>query len=278
MTRPPVLTETDTWRTRLAGGGATHLSSHARHPRPATSDKTKGSQAQPGRQPQRESARRPVGTLTSASDITDARELNSKSLGAVARLVVTAAAPPATVLPQPPCNHVAFPKVPAASSAGQVAQLLDSRKIAALVSALEATRWTGRPGYPDPFDGRDGARQVCLRRPDVDSPCGVGFRARDPARRNHRWYPRRAVRLRLLPVYNQAPEVRRHAGPVHRRCDRLPARADARAWPQRRHQRLRHARLRQRQRYVSKHGPEREALHRSGRLLGPPLRCLNAQG
>src|SRR5215207_9006135 len=33
--------ETDTWRTRLAGGGATHLSSHARHPRPATSDKTR---------------------------------------------------------------------------------------------------------------------------------------------------------------------------------------------------------------------------------------------
>src|SRR4051812_49872555 len=78
MTRPPVLTETDTWRTRLAGGGATHLSSHAKHPRPATSDKTKGSQAQPGRQPQRQSARRPVGTLTSASDITDTRDLNSK--------------------------------------------------------------------------------------------------------------------------------------------------------------------------------------------------------
>src|SRR5215207_11537022 len=29
------------WRTRLAGGGATHLSSHARHPRPATSDTTR---------------------------------------------------------------------------------------------------------------------------------------------------------------------------------------------------------------------------------------------
>src|ERR1044071_8518337 len=75
---PPASTDTDTWRTRLAGGDATHLSSHARHPRPATSDKTKGSQAQPGRQPQRESARRPVGTLTSVSDVTDARDLNSK--------------------------------------------------------------------------------------------------------------------------------------------------------------------------------------------------------
>src|SRR5215216_7892695 len=54
-------TETDTWRTRLAGGGATHLSSHARHPRPVTSDKTEGSQALAGRQPQSESARRRSG-------------------------------------------------------------------------------------------------------------------------------------------------------------------------------------------------------------------------
>ena len=44
--RPPLdPSGADVWRTRLAGGGATHLSSHARHPRPATSDKTKGSQA-----------------------------------------------------------------------------------------------------------------------------------------------------------------------------------------------------------------------------------------
>ena len=53
--------EADTRRTRLAGGGATLLSSHAGHPRPATSDTTKGSQASPGRQPQRESARRRSG-------------------------------------------------------------------------------------------------------------------------------------------------------------------------------------------------------------------------
>src|SRR3954468_19732211 len=33
-------TETDGWRTRLPGGAATHISSHARHPRSATSDKT----------------------------------------------------------------------------------------------------------------------------------------------------------------------------------------------------------------------------------------------
>ena len=68
----------DARRTRLAGGAATLLSSHAGHPRPATSDTTKGSQAHPGRQPQRESARRPVGTISSASDVTDTPNQNSK--------------------------------------------------------------------------------------------------------------------------------------------------------------------------------------------------------
>jgi hypothetical protein len=35
-----------------------------------------------------------------------------------------------------------------ARDAAQVAALLDSPEIAALISELEATRWTGRPGYP----------------------------------------------------------------------------------------------------------------------------------
>jgi hypothetical protein len=34
------------------------------------------------------------------------------------------------------------------SDAVQLAALLDSPEIARLVSELEATRWTGRPGYP----------------------------------------------------------------------------------------------------------------------------------
>jgi hypothetical protein len=67
----------DARRTRLAEGAATLLSSHAEHPRPATSDTTKASQAT-GRQPQRESARRPVGTISSASDVTDTTNRNSK--------------------------------------------------------------------------------------------------------------------------------------------------------------------------------------------------------
>lgn len=43
---------------------------------------------------------------------------------------------------------MAVPKVPAVTAAAQIAGLLDSPEIAALVSELEATRWTGRPGYP----------------------------------------------------------------------------------------------------------------------------------
>jgi hypothetical protein len=40
------------------------------------------------------------------------------------------------------------PKVSPLSAVDQLAGLLDSSEIAALVSELEATRWTGRPGYP----------------------------------------------------------------------------------------------------------------------------------
>jgi hypothetical protein len=43
---------------------------------------------------------------------------------------------------------VDVPKVPPPSAVGQLAGLLDSPEIAALVSELETTRWTGRPGYP----------------------------------------------------------------------------------------------------------------------------------
>ena len=40
------------------------------------------------------------------------------------------------------------PKVPPLTAVAQLAGLLDSPEIAALVSELESTRWTGRPGYP----------------------------------------------------------------------------------------------------------------------------------
>jgi len=43
---------------------------------------------------------------------------------------------------------VDVPKVAPRSAAAELAGLLDSPEIADLVSELEATRWTGRPGYP----------------------------------------------------------------------------------------------------------------------------------
>ena len=43
---------------------------------------------------------------------------------------------------------MAVPKVSPPSAVDQLAEVLDSPEIAALVSELEATRWTGRPGYP----------------------------------------------------------------------------------------------------------------------------------
>jgi hypothetical protein len=38
--------------------------------------------------------------------------------------------------------------VPPRSAAVELAGLLDSPEIAGLIADLEATRWTGRPGYP----------------------------------------------------------------------------------------------------------------------------------
>jgi hypothetical protein len=68
-----VLFEVDTRRTWLAGGAATLLSSHVGHPRPATSDTTRGSQAHRPTASKRVSSP-PVGTLSTASDITDTHE------------------------------------------------------------------------------------------------------------------------------------------------------------------------------------------------------------
>ena len=45
-------------------------------------------------------------------------------------------------------SSVDVPKVAPRSAAAELAGLLDSPEIAALIRELEATRWTGRPGYP----------------------------------------------------------------------------------------------------------------------------------
>ncbi len=43
---------------------------------------------------------------------------------------------------------MAEPTVPEPRAANQLSILLDSPEVASLVAELEATRWTGRPGYP----------------------------------------------------------------------------------------------------------------------------------
>src|SRR4051794_30640653 len=75
----------DARRTGLAEGAATLLSSHAEHPRPATSDTTKGSQAHRPTASKRVSSP-PVGTLSSASDDTPTTEIETASLEATAVL------------------------------------------------------------------------------------------------------------------------------------------------------------------------------------------------
>src|SRR5215204_1288677 len=87
----------DGWRTRLAGGGATHLSSHARHPRPATSDKTEGSQALARPTASKRVSSPPVGNLPSASDVTDDPNHNSKPRSSSAHASSAAGALPLTV-------------------------------------------------------------------------------------------------------------------------------------------------------------------------------------
>ena len=67
------------------------------------------------------------------------------------------------------------PKVPPLSAVGQLAEVLDSPEITALVFGLETTRWA----VPATRSGRwwHGARQVDLRRPDVDAHRCACFRA-----------------------------------------------------------------------------------------------------
>jgi hypothetical protein len=43
---------------------------------------------------------------------------------------------------------MATTKVSSPRDAAQVAALLDSPEVASLITELETTRWTGRPGYP----------------------------------------------------------------------------------------------------------------------------------
>ena len=46
------------------------------------------------------------------------------------------------------CGSLASPNVARDSASAELAGLLDSPEIGRLIEELEATRWTGRPGYP----------------------------------------------------------------------------------------------------------------------------------
>ena len=68
----------DVQRTGLAEGAATLLSSHAEHPRPATSDTTKGGQTRRVDSLKESQLAARSGPSPSASDVTDATDRNSK--------------------------------------------------------------------------------------------------------------------------------------------------------------------------------------------------------
>jgi len=70
----------------LLEGDATLLSSHAEHPRPATSDTTEGSQALDRPTASKRVSSPPVGTFSSTSDVTDEANHNSKPQSSVPRL------------------------------------------------------------------------------------------------------------------------------------------------------------------------------------------------
>jgi hypothetical protein len=70
----------------------------------------------------------------------------------------------------------------------QVAGLLDSPEIATLVVALEATRWSGRLGYPiRVMVGMALAKSLCARRRMRRDGPAAGVVRRAPLRRRSHW-------------------------------------------------------------------------------------------
>ncbi len=152
--------------------------------------------------------------------------------------------------------------------------MLDSPEIGALIAELEATRWTGRPGYPI--------------RAMVGMALAKSIYAIPTWRRTARLvaeHPGLQAALGCCPsvyaCYRFAAKLREHKPLLDACLDRvtaalhaehpemgpdvaidgsdLPAYANG-------------------QRFLSKNGPERERLQRPRRLVGPPLRRLHSQG
>ena len=159
-------------------------------------------------------------------------------------------------------------KVARRTAVGDIGALLESPEVAALVSELDALRWTGRKDYP--IRSLVGA---CLAKslyaiPTWTSDCLADRGARRIAG-GSRWLPER---LCLLPLRDEAPKAQAALG-------RLPRPRDGRtpggASPLRRghrHRRLRPGGLRERPALPLKARPRAGALLRPGRLLGTPLR------
>ena len=95
------------------------------------------------------------------------------------------------------------------SAVDQLSEVLDSPEIASLVSELEATRWTRRPGYPiRSMVGMALAKSI-YSIPDVGAYRGARAGTRRVAD-GRRWSlrpTRRAVRVRLVPLRHQAPDL-----------------------------------------------------------------------
>jgi len=172
---------------------------------------------------------------------------------------------------------VDVPEVPPPSAVGQLVEVLDSPEIAALVSELEATRWTGRPGYPirsmigmalakSMYAIPTWSRIVRLVRehtalaaaiaPDGEVPSVYACYRFTAKLRAYSDMLDRCIDEVTASLREQVPELRRNAA------------IDG----------LRPSCLRERPAVRLEERPRARVLQRPGRLLGPPLRGLDAQG
>ena len=166
-------------------------------------------------------------------------------------------------------------KVPPRSPATELAGLLDSPEIGRLVDELEATRWTGRPGYP---------LRAMVGMALAKSMYAVPTWTRTVALVSEHVALREAIGgtvpsvYALLPLRREAPRLQRSARRLHRARHGLSLRRATRVRHGPRHRRLGHARLRQRSALPLEERARAPAVLRPGRYLGPSLGRLHTQG
>jgi hypothetical protein len=132
--------------------------------------------------------------------------------------------------------------------------------------------WSAR--LPDPGDGRRGPRQEHVRAPDVEphrTPCRRAPRADRRARL-------RPIRVGLLPLRREAARAQGCARLVHRIRARRAQGSEPGHGRARRTRRLRSSCLRERPALSLQGWTRARAVLGPGRLVGPPLRCLDSQG